>query len=451
MTHAPLKPQSLSAQEIFKTWWPLAAGWLLMTAEIPMLAAIVARQADPKIHLAAWGIAFPLVLILGSPVMMMLAASTTLSKDWDSYLKLRRFMFAITSGLTILFVLLAFGPLFDVVVIQLMGVPSEVIEPTQLGFQLMIPWLGFLAYRRFNYGVLIRNGQSGAITIGVIIRLSTDVLTLLCFSLIGTLPGIVFAAGTMTIGVISEGIYSGWRVRQVLPQVKAAPPVAETLTTRSILDFYIPLALTSLLQVLMQPILSAALSRMPNPLESLAVWPVVFGLLILFTSAGMAYTEVVVVSLDKPQSLYNLRRFTTLLSGVSAGLLLLLTATPLAGLWFEHVAALPPSLLPLAQVAIWLVLPIPGFRVLQSWYQGVLMHSKRTRAITESVVLFLIGYGVFLMVGINLGSMVGLYVGVIAYTLSDGLRVVWLWFRARPSVQAVAAREGKAGLLYSAS
>jgi len=40
---------------ILKTWWPLAASWLLMGAELPALIAVVARLPDPAINLAAYG------------------------------------------------------------------------------------------------------------------------------------------------------------------------------------------------------------------------------------------------------------------------------------------------------------------------------------------------------------------------------------------------------------
>ncbi|NTV72533.1 MAG: AAA family ATPase, partial [Azonexaceae bacterium] len=56
-------------------------------------------------------------------------------------------------------------------------------------------------------------------------------------------------------------------------ELKPAPTVSPAITLRSFLDFYIPLAMTSLLFLLAQPIGSAALSRMPNALASLAVWP----------------------------------------------------------------------------------------------------------------------------------------------------------------------------------
>jgi hypothetical protein len=50
----------LSYKRILNTWWPLAASWLLMGAELPALSAFVARLPDPAINLAAYGgIVFP--------------------------------------------------------------------------------------------------------------------------------------------------------------------------------------------------------------------------------------------------------------------------------------------------------------------------------------------------------------------------------------------------------
>ena len=72
----------LSMLHILRTWWPLAASWLLMGFEGPAVASVVARLADPKINLAAWGgVVFPLSLMAEAPVIMMLAASTALCRD----------------------------------------------------------------------------------------------------------------------------------------------------------------------------------------------------------------------------------------------------------------------------------------------------------------------------------------------------------------------------------
>jgi hypothetical protein len=76
-------------RRIVQIWWPLAASWLLMAVELPALSAVVARLANQEINLAAYGgVVFPVSLIVESPIIMLLSASTALSKDWDSYLKL---------------------------------------------------------------------------------------------------------------------------------------------------------------------------------------------------------------------------------------------------------------------------------------------------------------------------------------------------------------------------
>jgi hypothetical protein len=435
---------SLSFWQILNLWWPLAAGWVLMTVEIPMLTAVIARAAEPEINLAAWGVTFMVTLILGSPVMMFLSASTALSKDWNSYLSLRHYAMIIIGIVTLLHLLLALTPLYNLFVSQLIGVPPEVVEPARLGLLILIPWSAAVGYRRFNYGVLIRFGRSRAVTIGAGIRLISDLVMISLFYLVGGLSGIVMATLAFCVGVMIEAIYSEWQVRPILrDQLRQAPTVVERVTWRGFLAFYIPLVITSLLQVAVQPVASAGMSRMPQALESLAVWPVVFGLLIIFTSAGFAYTEVVVVLLDEARALPGLRRFTAGLGVVTTCLLLLMTATPLASLWFASIAALPASLAALASWGLWLTLPMPALTVLQSWYQGLLMYGKKTSAITESVVIFLLVNGLSLGLGVFWGQTPGLYIGLAGMVLGNLARTVWMWHRAKPTMEALARQNDK--------
>jgi len=82
----PLSEESLTTRHILRTWWPLAASWALMALEGPAISLVVARLAFPEIHLAAYGgLVFPLALLVEAPIIMLLAASTALSKDWSAY------------------------------------------------------------------------------------------------------------------------------------------------------------------------------------------------------------------------------------------------------------------------------------------------------------------------------------------------------------------------------
>ena len=434
--------EPLSTRRILQTWWPLAATWLLMTVEIPALTAIVARTANPEVNLAAWGVAFPTVLILAAPAIALLASSTTLSKDWDSFLKIQRYAWMMTALMTGLHALLAFSPFYDLLAHYILAMPPELFEPVRTGMRLLMPFIPALAYRRYNYGVLIRFGHSQAVTLGAVVRLSSDVVALTILYLIGGFTGIAIATITFASGVVGEAIYANIRMRPVLHhQLKAAPPVDTPITLASFVRFYLPLVMTTLLGVLMQSVVNAALTRMPNPIESLAAWPVVYGLISILRSAGIAYVEAVVVLLDAPQALIRLRRFTFVLALSLSGVLLLVNSTPLAVLWFRHVVALPEALIPAAQQVLWFALPLPGMMALDSWFQGMLLNSRQTRAVSEAVLASLIVVGIVLGLGIVTAQLPGLLMSILAMLAGACIRSFWLWRRTRTAESALAQRD----------
>ena len=116
-------------------------------------------------------------------------------------------------------------------------------------------------------------------------------------------------------------------------------------------------------------------------------------------------------------------------------------ATPLAAFWFRRVAGLTPSLVALAQQALWLGLLLPGLRVLQSWFQGALTYSQHTRGITEAFALSLAISGGILWAGVAWGQIPGLFVGLTAVVVGVLVQTLWLWRRARPVLQTVQARD----------
>ena len=433
---------SLSLSRIFKIWLPLAASWLLMGMELPILSAVVARLVEPEINLAAYGgIVFPLALIVEAPVIMLLAASTALSKDWASYKKLHSYMMWGGGLLTTLHLLVALTPIFYFVTEVLLGAPSEIIEPARIGLIIMTPWTWTIAYRRLHQGIMIRFGHANIIGVGTGVRLGMDILVLgIGYAL--KLPGIVVATSAVAAGVTAEAIYIGFRVQPVLrTDLKPAPVVQPALTHRAFIAFYLPLVMTSLLTLLIQPLGSAALGRMPLALASLAVWPVVSGLMFMLRSMGVAFNEVVVALLDEHLSTKPLRLFTMILSFGTTGILIIIAATPLSRLWLEQFSGLSPELATLARNGLWFGLLLPALNSIQSWYQGILLNSGKTRGISEAVAIFLFGAGLVLMAGIIWGKTVGLYVGLGAFSFGMIIQTVWLWVRSRPALHALFERD----------
>ncbi|MCB0196011.1 MAG: hypothetical protein KDJ65_28935 [Anaerolineae bacterium] len=433
---------SLPLRRVAHVWWPLAASWVVMTIELPLISAIIARLAHPEINLAAWGVVFGLATIVQAPSTMLLAASTALSKDWLSYLKLRRIMFGILLVLTLIHALIAFTPLCYVVLRNILGVPAEIIEPARLGLMIMTPWTFGTGYRRFQQGVLIQFDHARAVIWGSILRLISDNVVLLLGLWLGTFAGIVVGPTAIIAGVLTEAVYAHWCVQPILrDEVRSAPKVEPVLTMSDFSRFYIPLAVMVLLTLVMQPLVSAALSRMPRPLESLAIWPVVYGFLIIWQSVGISYNEAVIALLDRPGAVDVLRRVSWWAATLMSLLLAIVLATPLAGLWFTYVAALPPALVDLARQSAWMGLLLPALRLMLSWYQGGITYSRQTRAITESVIIFLVICATTLGAGVVWQTVTGVYVGIAAIGLAYLAQTLWLRYRSQPAFQAVQRRD----------
>lgn len=417
-----------------------------MAFEGIIMNAVIARLANAEIHLAAYGgVVYPVAVILETPVIMLLAASTALCKDWNAYHRIWKFMMVIGGIITGLHILLAFTPLFDLMLLQLIGAPAEILEPARWGMMMMVPWTWSIGFRRFQQGVMIRSGKSEYVGKGTIVRLLTDVIFLAVGYWIQVIPGVIVATVAQAAGVIAEAIYAGIAVKPIVKyQVRAAEPMP-WIGWRAFAAFYIPLALTSFLTFFWQPIGSAAISRMYRPLESLAVWPVVSSILFIFRSIGLAFNEVVVAMLDHKGSYHSLMRFTIFLSVFTSATYLLMGIPPIARWWFADVSALDPGLTAMAQTAYLWAFPMAAVAAVQSWFQGTLVYGRQTRGIPESVGVYLLVVLIILGIGMAQKDRVGLYLVMMSSSLATIVQLAWLWFRTRGILASLKLRDSQVG------
>jgi hypothetical protein len=253
---------------------------------------------------------------------------------------------------------------------------------------------------------------------------------------VGTWPGTAVGAVALSVGVLSEAAFISIRLRQVVAKhlqhddLEHAP-----LRGRAFLAFYLPLMAMPLVTLVIQPLGTAAIARMPAVIDSLAVWPVVMGLLFVLQSVGLAFNEVVVALLDRPGARRGLWRFTLLITIATSAILVLIVATPLSGFVFSKVVGLTPELTVMATAAVALALPIPGTRALQSWYQGVLVNLRRTTAITEAVVAFALVCLLVMGIGVARHELPGLYMAILAYSAGRIVQTFWLAWRCHHAMR----------------
>src|SRR5512136_1268682 len=118
-------PAGLATGRITRFWLPLEATWLMMAAEGPFVAALIARLASPKENLAAFAVATALAWMVESPIIMMLSASNALVRDGVACRKVRRFSNAMNAAVTAIMIVLITPPVFRLVARGIMGLSPE--------------------------------------------------------------------------------------------------------------------------------------------------------------------------------------------------------------------------------------------------------------------------------------------------------------------------------------
>lgn len=364
-------------------WLPLAASWLLMSAEGPILQAVIARLADMQTQLAAFGIVMSLQIAIESPVIMLLATSTALATSAANYLALRRFMIWVNLLCTAVALLFAFTPIYAVVVRGWMGIPGEIADAGLPGMQIMIFWTAAIGVRRFLQGVLIRHGQTRCIGYGTVVRLLASAGTGVTLAVTSRLPGVHIGSIGLMAGVVAEAVFVTIIARPTVNRIMNAggEEGAERLSIWEINRYHAPLAATSLLTLMAQPIIGAGLARMPDPHENLAAWPVIWGILFVFRSPAFALPEAVIALLSRTQHQSAIRVFCRRIGIASSVAMGLLAITPLCMAYLSYVAGLPDYLSRFVVPGLILAVPLAHISAIHSWMRGLLMTARKTTVI----------------------------------------------------------------------
>lgn len=419
----------VTTRGILLFWMPLMATWLMMSIEGPFLAAVIARLADAKENLAAYGVAFSFALMVEAPIIMMMSASTALVSDRTSYRRLRNFTWMLNGGITAVMLVVVFPPVFSFLARDLIGLPDHVADLTHLATTLLLPWPAAIGFRRFAQGLLIRGNQTRRVAYGTVIRLGTMTATALAAALWSDLPGAAVGALALSAGVTVESLASRVMAHGAIRRLVAGgdDPMTETMGYGGILRFYYPLAMTSILALGVHPMITFFLGQSRLPLESLAVMPVVNSLVFLFRSFGLSYQEVAIARFGKHMEHFvPVRNFAVGLGASAMAGLALIVFTPLSAVWFSDLSGLTPTLAGIALLPAQIMVLIPATSVLLSFQRSVLVATRRTSPVTLGTALEVGFIIVTLAIAIGVFDAVGAVAAAIALVTGRLVANAWL-------------------------
>ena len=421
----------LSKKRIFFFWVPLAATWLMMAVEGPLISAIIARLSVPKINLAAFGVAFSLAVLVESPIIMIMSASTALVRDRDSFLKLRKFTYFLNLIVTLIMMIVIIPPVFDFVARTLIGLPEEVADLTHKACVILLPWPGAIGFRRFYQGILIRNNLTRRVAYGTIVRVTSVSCVSFFLYFFFELDGAVVGALALSVAVVLEAAATKWMARHAVSGILHLdkPAYKEPLTYGYISKFYYPLALTSILGLGVTPMVTFFLAKSRLALESLAVMPVIISFVFIFRSLGLSFQEVGIALLgEKNKEYISLRNFAVYLAVGASAALVLVSFTPLVFVWFHSVSGLSLKLTRLAVLPTRILAFIPGLTVILSFMRSILVNNQRTKPVTIATVMEVMGILGVLFLTIHVFDLVGATAASLALVIGRFLADVYLFY-----------------------
>jgi hypothetical protein len=437
-------------RDVFWFWLPLSASWLLMTAEGPMISAAINRLPDEIVMLAAVGIVVSLAVTIESPIIGLLSTSTALVKDRDSFVIVRRFTLHWSVALTALSILIAFTPLFDVVVLRWLDAPEHVARWVKPGLQIMTPWTAAIAWRRFLQGVLIGFNMTRQVAWGTVIRLLSSGGTIVALALWSELPGVLSAATSLMAGVTAEAAYATAAVRPLLRNQlspSAESSSGDPLSYRELFWFHLPLAGTSVLSLLAQPLVASSLARLDDPTESLAAWPVLFQIMLMARAAAFALPEAVIALTKGNESYAVIRRFSINLAMILTVATATFVLTPLSDRYLFGVQDMTVAVGEPARHALTLFIFFPALATFASWMRGLLISERETKEVNLGMAVNLIVTAIVLGVGL-LRNLAGLPTAAVALNLASLCEILFLGWRSRGILFPQLTRlsfEGRAG------
>ncbi len=408
---------------------PLAVTWLIMSLEGPFLSAVIARMAEPKFNLAAYGVAFSIALLAEAPIIMILAAATALVKDGDSFLKVRRFTYALNGVITLVMVVMVSKPVFEFIARDLIALPDSILSLTHTACILMIPWPAAIGYRRFYQGVLIRSNQTRYVAFGTGVRLTFMTAGAIALFFMTSLGGASIGGAALSLGVIAEAVATRLMARGAVDGLtkERVRDGNQTLSYSAILSFYTPLALTAIIAIGVRPMVTFFVGQSRMAIESLAVLPVVHALTFLFLSLGLSYQEAAIaLAGDRLSNFRPLRNFALGLGASMSLGLGVIAWTPLSAIWFEKVSGLQTELAALATLPLQLLVPLPALWAFLSLQRAILMVARRTRPITTASALEVMVILSVLVLTVSHLGMVGAVAASIALLVGNGSSPLWL-------------------------
>jgi len=369
----------LSPRRILSFYMPLVLNAALLALAGPILNLGVARGHGPTLELAAFWIAFAIVVFAQSACLVFQPLTVTLLDRRAPLATLATAALAVGLAATAIVLAVALTPLGDLVFHGLIPtrVPTARLARTVLVLLSPLPML--VALRGVANGVAVVARRTPLLATATLVRVITLAGVVAVAIGSGRGVGAIGAAWALVIGTAIETLFvvgatrPDWRGRLRDPRPRAGAGRHGVL-----LGMGAPLLVTTLMWTLTRPVVSAILGRLPDPDLAQAAFGVLLPVVLVTCSPVWSLLEVGLVLPRDRADLGALIRFAAATALVFALAIGVVTLTPLRDPVLRLAFHLPPELERAVAPAFALLPLAPLFLAARALAQAMLMNAGRT-------------------------------------------------------------------------
>ncbi len=385
----------LSARGILPFYTPLGLNAVLMTLAGPVLNVALGHAHDPTLHLAAFWIAFTIVLFAQSACQALQQVTVALLGGRDSPATLAASALVAGLGAAVVVLIVARTPFGDVLFHRLIPTSAPVAQLAREVLARLAPIPVLVALRGVACGVAVVARRTTLLATATMVRIIA--LSAAVAVLGRTGPGALVAATAVLVGVVLETAFTMaatfpfWRHRLWGP-----PANAPRIAYRDVARMGVPLALAALLWTLTRPLANAILGGLPDPNLAQASFGVLQSIVWITCAPLWAFLEVTLVLPERHADLQGTLRLAAGTSLAFAAAIALLTLTPLRHLVLQLGFDLSPELERAVAPALALVVLGPFLLSARAIAQALLMRARRTGSLLVLApvkILLMIAFG----------------------------------------------------------
>jgi Na+-driven multidrug efflux pump len=203
----------LTIRDLWRFYRPLAVTTILRQTTRPVLNAGIAAAEMARASLAAWPVAWGLSILIAGPAWSLQQLTTAIARDQVAYRRVRSFSLVLSAIFTLVLGLVAFTPLYGLVMGGVYNLSPELQELSRPAVQIMVLYPLLMGAQSVVRGVLIRGGCTGTVRAAMTANVMMVAGTILVGVTFFTISGVVLAAIAMLVGGVTELVWLRWRGR----------------------------------------------------------------------------------------------------------------------------------------------------------------------------------------------------------------------------------------------